>query len=126
MTVPLYRLSIVGLLFLVGCGERRQPLAAGKPLDYWFNAAEQKNPKLRAQAIAKLGNIGPSERVCSVLLAAARDQDPHVRCQAILAFVKLPDLAIKSLPIIRELNAHDNDARVRKYAASAIEKLSGQ
>jgi HEAT repeat protein len=114
------------LLVLAGCGERPQPLAAGKPFDYWFQAAEQKDPKVRAQAIAKLGNIGPSERIHSVLLAATRDQDARVRCQAILALMKLPDLAAKSLPIIRELSAHDNDARVRKYAASAIEKLSGR
>jgi vesicle coat complex subunit len=124
VTSPLARLSIFFLLILAGCGEKIQPLAGGKPFDYWFQAAEQKDPKVRAQAIAKLGNIGPNERVHSVLLTATKDRDPRVRRQAILSLMKLPDLASKLLPVIRELNAHDTDAQVRQYAASAIEKLS--
>jgi vesicle coat complex subunit len=118
---------MIGWLVLAGCGEKPAPLAGGKPFDHWFEAARQPEPKVRAQAIAKLGNIGAAnDQVHSVLLEATGDRDPRVRCQAILALMKFPELAAKSLPIMRELNAHDQDAKVRQYAATAIDKLSGQ
>jgi len=118
---------MLGWLVLAGCGEKPAPLAGGKPSDHWFEAARQPDPRVRSQAIAKLGNIGAAnDRVHSVLLEATGDRDPRVRCQAILALMKHPQLAARSLPIMQKLNAHDQDAKVRRYAATAIDKLSAQ
>jgi vesicle coat complex subunit len=118
---------MVGLLVLAGCAEKPAPLAGGKPFDHWLDAARHADPKARAQAIAKLGNIGAAnERVDSVLLEATTDRDPGVRCQAILALMKLPELAARSLPVMQDLSAHDHDAQVRQYAAVAVKKLLPQ
>jgi HEAT repeat protein len=118
---------MVGLLVLAGCAQEPAPLAGGKPFDYWFNAARQPDPKARAQAIAKLGNIGAGTGgIDSVLLEATSDRDPRVRCQAILALMKLPELTARSLPIMQDLSAHDQDAQVRQYAGTALKKLSAQ
>src|SRR6476646_4658390 len=101
---------MIGFLVLAACGEKPAPLAGGKPFEHWFEAARQPDPKVRVQAIAKLGNTGAAnDRVHSVLLEATGDRYPRVRCQAILALMKFPQLAAKSLPIMRELNVNDQD-----------------
>jgi HEAT repeat protein len=75
--------------------------------------------------MAKLGNIGDGDaRVYSALLAGAADPDPRVRCQAILALVKLPDPMGRSWSLLADIQQHDGNERVRQYAAKGMATIS--
>jgi HEAT repeat protein len=113
------------LVWLTGCSQAPPTLAGGKPFDYWLRAAATTDVRKRAKAMAKLGNIGDADaRVYPALLAGATDPDPRVRCEAILALVKLPDRMGRTRSLLANIQEHDKNERVRQYAAKGLAALS--
>ena len=124
-------LMLIGLAALlvlsgVGCGKRQPMVAGGKPVAAWVEALRDPDPGVRKQAAFKLGNVGPADpATLPALIGALKDPDPAVRCEAILAVLKCGPGAREAAPALTELRQHDRDARVRDYAARALEKLPG-
>ena len=81
-------------------------------------------PRLRKKAVFKWGNIGSSDAtVFPALIEALRDSDARVRCEAILAVLKLDAEAKQAMPPLTDVQRHDRDPKVRRYAAKAVAKL---
>jgi HEAT repeat protein len=57
------------------------------------------------------------------LIGALKDADAGVRCEAILALLKYGPAAKEVIPPLTEVQEKDHDAKVRAYAAKALEKL---
>ncbi len=115
---------LVGLVLLAGCGRQEAPLAGGRPISRWLDAAKASDPQVRIQAVAKLGNAGDSNpQVLPALIAALKDREPRVRCAAILAIVKVGD-GSESVMKPLELAESDPDAKVREYARKALIRLA--
>jgi HEAT repeat protein len=120
------RVVVVSSLILcfAGCTKPKTILAGGKPVSYWLHAVRDPDPRLRKQAVFKLGNVGPSEaQALPAVTAALKDPDASVRREAIHALVKFGPEAKSARPILAELRQKDRDAQVRKYAGMALEKL---
>lgn len=116
-------LAALPAVFLLGCGTS-QPPELGKHVERWVQALNDPDPKVRKNALLKLGNIGPAdEAVLPALLGALADVDATVRREAILALVKYGPGAREAIPQLTDLRQHDRDARVRNYAAKALEKF---
>jgi HEAT repeat protein len=117
----------VGLLLALsaaGCGEARPTLAGGKPVSHWTGAIRDPDARVRRQAAAKLGNVGPADPAAlPALTGALKDADAGVRREAILALVKCGPAAREAVPALEQLRQHDRDPQVRAYAARALEKL---
>jgi HEAT repeat protein len=109
-----------------GCGKAQPTLAGGKPVSYWVKVLRGPDAKLRKKAAFKLGNVGPTDAtVLPALVRALKDADAGVRCEAILAVLKCGDEAKEAVPALTEVQRQDRDAKVRAYAAKALEKLQG-
>ena len=107
----------------VGChsDERAPTLAGGHEVTYWVNALGDTNPKLRREAVLKLGNVGDTDpAVPEALAKALDDSDPKVRYDAVFAVVKLraPGAAIKAR--LETMSRNDKDARVRDVSTRAL------
>ena len=80
--------------------------------------------KLRKEAVEKLGNLGAaSPEVLPALTSALHDADAQVRSEAVLALAKLGPNAKPAIHDLDALSQSDPDAKVRGYAAKALEKL---
>ncbi len=120
----LIRLALL-LVAVGGCRKSQPTLTGGQELGYWINATRDVDPRMRKEAVFKLGNAGPIDpSVLSTLTAKLQDPSPPVRCETILAIVKCCPLA--GDPVVGELEKlakFDADAKVRDYAWRAKEKL---
>ena len=110
-----------------GCGKAETPLAGGKPVSHWVEAATHaKDPKERVKAVEKLGNAGNGDgTVLPALLEALHDSDPHVRRAAVLALPKLGADARSALPTLEEMKQKDRDPAVRDAAGKVIPHIPG-
>ena len=110
---------------LSGCTHKAGPaLAGGKPPDYWIKNVTSPDKKLRKEAVEKLGNLGAaSPEVLPALTGALHDADAQVRGEAVLALAKFGPDAKQAKPDLESLSQRDPDAKVRSYAAKALEKL---
>ncbi len=109
---------------LIGCGQTQPTLSGGKPVEHWIQALNDPDARVRKEAASKLGNAGPANSaVLPALIAALKDTDAKVRCEVILALVKFGPDATEAVPDLTELQTSDSDARVRAYAAEALEKI---
>jgi HEAT repeat protein len=119
-----WQIIAISCLLFGGCKEASVPVTSGKPISYWVKATTDADPKARRDAVFKLGNTGSADvSVMPALIAALKDPDSHVRCEAILAIMKTkspPDNAVASL---KDMQTHDSDAKVRDYAAKACKKI---
>jgi len=114
------------LLLILGCGESRPMLAGGKPVSYWVDAVHDPDPKVRKQAVFKLGNVGPgAPEALPAVTQALRDANAAVRREAILALIKFGAEAKSATGVLSEIRDHDRDVQVRSYAAKALAKLQG-
>jgi HEAT repeat protein len=115
-------LLVILLIGLSGCGRAQPTMAGGK----WAEALRAPDAKVRKRAAFTLGNIGPSDpAVLPALVWALRDADAGVRCEAILALLKYGPGAGEAVPELTEAREKDREAKVRAYAAKALEKLKG-
>jgi HEAT repeat protein len=113
-------LLVILLIALSGCGRAQPTMAGGK----WAEALRDPDAMVRKKAAFTLGNIGPSDpAVLPALIGALTDADAGVRCEAILALPKCGPAAKEAIPALTAAQNHDRDARVRSYAAKALEKL---
>ena len=113
------------LIVLSGCSNPSPTLSGGKPVEHWVVSLQTSpDAKLRKEAAFKLGNVGPSDPVASpALVAALKDRDAVVRCEVILALVKFGRSAQAAVSPLKELRDRDPDAKVRSYAARALETI---
>jgi HEAT repeat protein len=120
------RLVVIAFLcgWLPGCDQAQPTLSGGKPVEHWVQALNDPDARIRKEAASKLGNAGPaSPAVLPSLVAALKDPDAKVRREVILALVKFGPDANEAAPDLAELQKSDRDARVRTYAAEALEKI---
>jgi HEAT repeat protein len=117
--------AAVGLLAVVGCGQKPTTLSGGKPVSHWVEVLKTSpSAKARKEAAFKLGNVGPAESAAlPALVGALKDADAAVRREAILAVVKFSPQAREAVPALTELRPLDRDPVVREYARKALEKL---
>lgn len=117
-------IGLASVIVLCGCGKEQEKLSGGKPLAYWLEEMKKPDAKLRQKAVFKLGNVGAADpAVLPAVLGALSDQDPAVRCEAILAVLRFRDRAQAVETKLIALQQIDPDAKVRDFAAKAIEKL---
>jgi HEAT repeat protein len=107
-----------------GCGGARPTMAGGKPVSHWTEALRDPNARVRKEAAARLGNVGPADpSALPALTGALRDADAAVRREAILALVKCGPAAREAVPALEELRQRDRDPQVRAHAGRALEAL---
>ena len=118
------------LVFLVlalaatGCGKPGPTLVGGKPIEDWVKALQHPDAKMRKIAAMKPGNVGPAHPAAfPALLDALKDRDAGVRRDVILALVKFGADAKDALPALDHIRKYDADAKVREYAAKALQKI---
>ncbi|HEY1343170.1 MAG TPA: HEAT repeat domain-containing protein [Bryobacteraceae bacterium] len=119
-----FRMAVGLAILAVGCGQSRPTMVGGKPVQEWRQALQDPNPKTRKKAATKLGNAGAVDStVIPALVGALQDRDAGVRAEAVLALLRIGPAAREAFPALREMARTDKDARVRAYAAKALEKL---
>jgi HEAT repeat protein len=115
------------LFGLSACGggcqrdERGPTLAGGHEVSHWVTALRDPNPKVRREAVLKLGNVGDADpSVPEALAQALEDSDSQVRYDAVRAVVKLskPGAAIKAK--LETMSQNDKDARIRDVSTKAL------
>lgn len=113
-------LLVLLLIGLGGCSKAQPALAGGK----WAVTLRNHDAKLRKKAAFTLGNIGPTDpAVLPALMAALKDSDAGVRCEAILALLKCRPEAKEAIPELTEVQNKDRDTKVRAYATKALKIL---
>ena len=119
------RIALAGLavFLLCGCAQPPESLhAGGKPIEHWLERARDRDPSIRKAAVTKLGNIGTEDPAARpAVLAALKDADASVRCQAILGLSR----ALDDPAVVEALQAaaKDKDAKVREFATRALKQL---
>ncbi len=109
-----------------GCGgDERAPLqAGGREVKSWVAALRDPKPRVRREAVLKLGNVGDADPTAAEGLALAlRDSDVLVRRDAVHAVVKLKQPNEDMVARLREMNGSDPDPTVRDFAKRALAKL---
>jgi HEAT repeat protein len=120
------RFLLLGLALLPG-GCAKAPaelLAHGKPVGHWVQALHDPDVRVRKRAAEVLGNVGAVDpAVVPGLAGAVKDRDAGVRGAAVLALLKIGPAAREAAPALAEARKSDHDAKVRSYAAKALEKI---
>jgi HEAT repeat protein len=119
-------IGLFGIAAIPGCGGQEQGpiLSGGREVKSWVADLHNPKPQVRRQAVLKLGNAGDTDpAVADALAEALHDTDPLVRCDAILAVVKLkqPGAALKDQ--LETMSRSDKNARARDLAGKALERL---
>ncbi len=108
-----------------GCAKSLPTAAGGKPVVHWVESTHSPDPKVRKEAVFKLGNVGPADASAfPAIVEALRDKDPKVRSEAIFAVLKFGPRAAEAAAELAELRDRDPNAEVRGHALRALEKLS--
>lgn len=121
--------SVLAAMVVAGCGggEPQGPvLAGGREVKSWITDLHDPNPRVRRQAVMKLGNVGDADSsVDDGLLGALDDSDVLVRRDAILAAAKLktPPPALREK--LESMSRADKDPRARELAGKAVVRLDG-
>ena len=110
---------------LCGCAAKATPtLAGGKPVSHWVENLKNPDPKIRKDAVEKLGNVGGADPAAfPAVCGALSDADPKVRCEAILAVVKFDKTAREIIPRLEVMHRSDVSSQVRDYAGRALKRL---
>lgn len=120
---------VLAAAVVAGCGGREPQgpvLAGGREVRAWVKDLHDPSPRVRRQAVMKLGNVGDADSsVAGGLLEALGDSDVLVRRDAILAAAKLRT----PTPALREkldtMSRTDKDPRAREMAGKAVVHLGG-
>jgi hypothetical protein len=118
------RTMLLGVLVaILGCqAEERGPiLAGGREVRSWIADLHNPQPKVRRQAVLKLGNVGDSDSaVADALAEALRDSDPLVRRDAVMAVAKLLKPGDAVIAQLKVMEKSDRDSLTRDFAKRAI------
>ena len=99
-------------------------LAGGREVKSWIADLRNPKPRVRRQAVLKLGNVGDTDPAAADGLAEAlRDSDATVRRNAVSAVAKLSKPNEDLLAWLRIMSDRDRDPRVRDYAKRAIARF---
>jgi HEAT repeat protein len=111
-----------------GCGgEPRGPvLAGGREVKSWLDALHDSKPRVRRQAVLKLGNVGDSDpSVAEALAQALRDSNPLVRREAVLAIGKLTKPNEATIAQLEAMSRSDRDPSARDFSKRAVVHFGG-
>jgi hypothetical protein len=112
------------LFLLAGCDRELHVLACGKTIDYWIEKCRDADPKVRREAVAKLGNFGGAEpSVVPTLISALNDSSALVRREAVVEILKASPPLSEVRDPLEHVRANDRDPAVRDYAAAVLRKL---
>jgi HEAT repeat protein len=119
-------LAVSGVaLVLAGCGKAAPVVVHGKAVSYWVEALHSTNAKERKRAAEALGSVGPADPAAiPALVEAVRDPEVTVREAAVLCLLRLGPAAREAVPALEAVARDDSEARVRDYAAKALEKIA--
>lgn len=118
--------GVLALAAATGCSnEERGPLlAGGREVKSWVAELRSPQPKVRRQAVLKLGNVGAADPAAVAGLAEALgDADALVRREAILGVAKLTSPTDQIKAKLEALVQNDRDATVRDYAQKALNRF---
>ncbi len=119
---------LVATILLAGCSqEDRGPiLSGGRELKSWIADLRKPSPRVRRQAVLKLGNAGDSDPATAVAPAEAlQDPDALVRREAIRSVVKLKQRGAVIKERLETMSRSDGDALARDLAGKAVARLGG-
>jgi NaMN:DMB phosphoribosyltransferase len=120
-----WAMSVLLVVWLVGCGESQPTMIHGRSVAYWLQALQDRDARLRKKAVEALGNVGSADAaVVPALIQAARDPDGGVRDAAVLALFKIAPDAPEAIPALQAAQK-DKDTKVRKHAEKALERIQG-
>ncbi len=128
---PWIRVALLVLThsLLEGCANH-EPIAikaGGRDVAAWIADLDHRDPRVRRQAVLKLGNILDADpAVAPALAGALRDRDPIVRRDAIFAVVKLKSPTPAILDQVSRIAESDHDPKLRDIATRALEKLKNE
>ncbi len=110
-------------LVVVGCGPN-QPLTTHRhSVEHWVKALQTADVQTRVRAVRALEHAGRVDATArSAVLAALKDKEAPVRRQACLSLLALGPAAGEAIPLLTQA-LRDPDAKVRTYAAKALESL---
>jgi HEAT repeat protein len=114
---------VIALFATAGCSrdERVPILAGGREVKSWLADLRDPRPRVRRQAVLKLGNVGDTDPAAvDALTEALGDRDPLVRRESVLAVAKLTKPAKAILSPLRVMSQSDRDSTVREYARRAL------
>ena len=109
-----------------GCQHEEQGplLAGGHEVKSWVAALHDPKPKVRRQAVLKLGNVGDADpSVADALAEALHDSDAQVRHDAVLAVAKLRKPPEAIMTQLETMSQGDKDAKVRDVSQRAVTRL---
>jgi HEAT repeat protein len=124
--LPAGAILSVALLAVAGCAARDETpmLAGGREVQSWLTALHDPDPKVRRQALLKLGNVGDADPdVEQGLAGALRDVDAQVRRDAVFAVVKLQQPGEEIIGQLAAMSREDNEPDIRDVALRALAKL---
>jgi hypothetical protein len=120
--------TALAFAFASGCGgEPRGPmLSGGREVKSWLAALHDPKPRVRREAVLKLGNVGESDPLVEQALAEAlRDSDPLVRRDAVLAVAKLSKPNESTIAQLKTMSQSDRDPSVRDFSKRAVIHFGG-
>ena len=108
-----------------GCGTSPAPISRGKSVEHWLEASTDADPKVRVEAIKKLGNIGnKAPAALPTVFEALADPSPAVRKEAIYAIVRNRQASSKAIHRFEDMKENDEDSEIREIAAEAHRNLT--
>jgi HEAT repeat protein len=118
----------LGLAVVVGgCGEAPPLVVHGKPVAHWVEMLRDRDARARKRAVEALGQVGAVDpAVVPALTEAVRDRDTAVRGAAVLCLLRIGPAAAEAAPALHEVAHKDRDAKVRGYAAAALERIQAE
>ena len=135
MTTTLSLLRIIcrsaialALGFCAGCGPKHpaQFTVSGQPIEHWLAEIKHANPRQRAIAVDRLGNVGPAHpSAIPALIEALSDAEPEVRQKACLALLKSGRDAKDAIPALTKAGS-DTDPQVQDFARKALARIEGK
>ena len=118
--------SLASAAVISGCSrtEHGPLLAGGREVSSWVTELNDPKPRVRRQAVLKLGNVGDEDpAVAKGLASALYDSDMLVRRDAVHAVVKLKQPSDEIVARLQEMSRTDPDATARDFARRALGKL---
>jgi hypothetical protein len=117
--------AALGMSMLSPLGCSHEPsgpvLSGGREIKSWIADLRDRNPKVRRQAVLKLGNAGDSDpAVAEGLAEALDDSDAVVRRDAIRAVAKFKSMTSSISEKLEKMSREDKDTIARDLATKLL------